>query len=115
MREGSLKAGLQIRGIAHSRAMNSTHGRWWLVGTLLAALILLSDRVPIRAANAPANDELQIPATDDGLPGAGPIRRYDWFRRLWLERRTVWAGRVNRDQQSLVLLGDSITQGWGED
>src|SRR5580765_5539311 len=58
---------------------------------------------------------LEIPATDDGLPGQGPIRRYDWFRNLWKERRTKWAGRVQQDHKAVVLLGDSITQGWGED
>ncbi len=58
---------------------------------------------------------LQIPATDEGLPGQGPIRRYDWFKKLWLERRTRWAGRIQQDHQAVVLLGDSITQGWGED
>ncbi|HEU0010688.1 MAG TPA: GDSL-type esterase/lipase family protein, partial [Verrucomicrobiae bacterium] len=57
----------------------------------------------------------QIPATDDGLPGTGPIRRYDWFRKLWTDRRTAWAARVEQDQNAIVLLGDSITQGWGED
>jgi len=58
---------------------------------------------------------LQIPATDDGLPGQGPIRRSDWFRNLWVQRRTAWAGRVEKDRHAVVLLGDSITQGWGED
>lgn len=55
---------------------------------------------------------LAIPATDDGLPGTGPIRRFDWFQKLWLESRTRWAGRVKQDQGALVFLGDSITQGW---
>jgi lysophospholipase L1-like esterase len=59
--------------------------------------------------------QVQIPPTDDGLPGAGPIRRYDWFRRLWTERRTTWAARVEKDQNATVMLGDSITQGWGDD
>lgn len=58
---------------------------------------------------------LEIPATDDGLPGAGPIRRYDWFKRLWLERRSAWTERVKEDQGAVVFLGDSITQGWGDD
>ena len=57
----------------------------------------------------------QIPDTDDGLPGAGPIRRYDWFRKLWADRRSAWAARAQQDQESIVLLGDSITQGWGGD
>ena len=59
--------------------------------------------------------QLQIPATDDGLPGQGPIRRAEWFRNLWLQRRTAWAERVEKDRHAVVLLGDSITQGWGED
>jgi len=53
-----------------------------------------------------------IPATDEGLPGAGPIRRYDWFQNLWLERRTAWAAQVQQDQHAVVFFGDSITQGW---
>src|SRR5262249_34469335 len=56
-----------------------------------------------------------IPANDEGLPGAGPIRRYDWFKKLWEEKRTGWAKRVEQDQGAVVFLGDSITQGWGDD
>ncbi len=55
---------------------------------------------------------MSIPAKDDGLPGAGPIRRMDWFRELWDQRRTAWAGKVAADQGAVVFLGDSITQGW---
>ena len=62
-----------------------------------------------------ADARFQIPATDDGLPGAGPVRRYDWFRKLWVQRRSAWAARVQQDQGALVFLGDSITQGWGDD
>jgi lysophospholipase L1-like esterase len=57
----------------------------------------------------------QIPPTDDGLPGEGPIRRHDWFRKLWTDRRAAWASRVEQDRHAVALLGDSITQGWGED
>jgi lysophospholipase L1-like esterase len=57
----------------------------------------------------------QIPASDVGLPGEGPIRRYDWFRELWQARRSQWADRVEQDRHAVVFLGDSITQGWGED
>ena len=67
------------------------------------------------APAAPAQDSrFQIPATDDGLPGAGPIRRADWFKAIWVERRTAWAAQVQKDQGALVFLGDSITQGWGD-
>lgn len=65
-------------------------------------------------AQAPAAS-IELPATDDGLPGAGPIRRYDWFRNLWNQKRAAWTKRVAADQQALVFLGDSITQGWGDD
>jgi lysophospholipase L1-like esterase len=82
-----------------------------LLLTCLAALT-----VPAQpAATAPANAQFQIPATDEGLPGAGPIRRYDWFKNLWQERRSAWAQRVAQDQKALVFLGDSITQGWNDD
>ena len=55
-----------------------------------------------------------IPATDKGLPGEGPIRRYEWFQKLWERKRSGWAERVKTDQGALVFLGDSITQGWGD-
>ena len=71
---------------------------------------------PTPAAAAPAADpRFELPATDDGLPGAGPLRRYDWFRHTWTSRRSAWAPRVAQDQHALVFLGDSITQGWGDD
>src|SRR6185436_3986577 len=80
-----------------------------LLGVLLFAMIVSAQDKP--AANA----RWEIPATDDGLPGTGPIRRADWFRKVWVERRAGWGARVEKDQGAVVLLGDSITQGWGED
>jgi len=49
------------------------------------------------------------------LPGVGPLRRADWFREIWEQRRREWAGRVEADQGAVVFLGDSITQGWGDE
>lgn len=81
---------------------------------LVLGLLLLA--VPAQPSlSQPAASQLAIPETDDGLPGSGPIRRYDWFRKLWSERRSTWAQRVERDRHALVFLGDSITQGWGDD
>ncbi len=60
-----------------------------------------------------AQDKFSIPATDSGLPGGGPIRRYDWFQSLWRERRSEWAAQEAQDRNAVVFLGDSITQGWG--
>jgi len=70
--------------------------------------------VPVRLT-ADETPGLELPATDDGLPGAGPIRRYDWFKGLWNERRGTWSKRIEQDQKAVVFLGDSITQGWGDD
>lgn len=80
---------------------------------LLALLLWMPSLVTVRAADDTA-DKFAIPATDDGLPGAGPIRRYDWFRNLWQAKRSGWAKQVERDQNAVVFLGDSITQGWGD-
>lgn len=63
---------------------------------------------------ATPESSVALPATDDGLDGVGPIRRYDWFQKLWLKKRSDWAQRTEQDQGALVFLGDSITQGWGE-
>lgn len=66
------------------------------------------------APAAPVDPRLRIPESDDGLPGAGPIRRYEWFQKLWLQKRSAWAARAAQDAGALVFLGDSITQGWGD-
>jgi lysophospholipase L1-like esterase len=79
-----------------------------LAGIFSLALLLLP-------SYATDKSRFQIPATDDGLPGAGPIRRQDWFRKLWAEKRSTWAGQIERDRHAVVFLGDSITQAWGDD
>ena len=81
-----------------------------LVTGLFAAAVLAQP-----AFSQQATASISIPETDEGLPGAGPLRRYDWFQKLWLERRTAWAQRVEQDRNALVFLGDSIMQGWGDD
>jgi hypothetical protein len=88
--------------------------------TTVARILLLSGTVAVIPAGAPAcrADEpaaFAIPDSDDGLPGVGPIRRYDWFKNLWTERRGAWAGKKAADKRALVFLGDSITQGFGDD
>jgi lysophospholipase L1-like esterase len=91
-----------------------------------ASLLLATILTTFTAVAQPARDKtagqasqaetrFQLPPTNDGLPGAGPIRRYDWFRNLWAQRRGAWAQRVQQDQGAFVFLGDSITQGWGDD
>lgn len=80
---------------------------------ILGALVGAS--LPTLPAQTAANAaRFEVPATDDGLPGEGPVRRYDWFRKLWRERRSQWATEVQRDQGAVVFLGDSITQGWND-
>lgn len=84
---------------------------------LAIAFLTLTTNAQFLQGQAPseAGARFQIPATDDGLPGAGPIRRYDWFRKLWAQKREAWSQRVQKDQNAVVFLGDSITQGWGDD
>ena len=74
----------------------------------------LADELFLRDGERPPEPpaDLAIPKTDEGLPGKGTIRRYDWFRKLWLEKRSRWFRHTARDQGAVVFLGDSITQGW---
>jgi lysophospholipase L1-like esterase len=83
----------------------------FLLGGLVAAAAVSIQAAESSDASA---SSLQIPATDEGLPGQGEIRRYEWFQNLWLQRRTQWAKDVQKDQGALVFLGDSITQYWGD-
>lgn len=80
----------------------------------IATVLLGLGVFPSDARAQRSSESLAIPDTDDGLPGVGPIRRYDWFRNLWNEKRKQWASRIQADQDSVVFLGDSITQGWGD-
>lgn len=83
---------------------------------LLIAVALLAPAARSTPAQPPAPqapDPYAIPVTDEGLPGTGPIRRYEWFQKLWRERRSAWAARREQDRGAVVFLGDSITQGWG--
>jgi lysophospholipase L1-like esterase len=83
---------------------------------LLLASLFISGCVS-NNPSAPASytkASFSVPATDDGLPGAGPIRRADWFQKTWHDRRTSFAATAQQDQGSVVFLGDSITQGWGD-
>ena len=79
-----------------------------LLHTFLSLSFLAS---PMQADDT---QSLAIPVSDDGLPGEGPIRRYDWFKNLWLRKRTGWVDLIEQDQNSVVFLGDSITQGWND-
>ncbi len=84
-----------------------------LCGVLLGVPALVPAARAQVAAAAPVG-RFEIPANDDGLPGMGPLRRYTWFRTLWRDKRTQWATEVQQDQGAVVLLGDSITQGWND-
>ncbi len=93
-----------------------SHGDRLLRRALLVAACCLG-LAPALARAQPATpaapaDAFTLPATDEGLPGVGPIRRFDWFQRVWRERRTMWAARREQDRGAVVFLGDSITQGW---
>lgn len=74
----------------------------------LYLLLVVTAAATVQAA------DFAIPANDDGLPGEGLIVRDGWFQKLWLKKRTGWSKRVKEDQESVVFLGDSITQGWGD-
>ena len=82
----------------------------------LALLVCLNPHV-FGQDTAPASKQgpanLEIPATDDGLPGQGTIRRYDWFKNLWRTKRTQWHRDIEPDQGAVVFFGDSIIQSWG--
>ena len=77
---------------------------------LTRILLLIGFAMPVAAM---PQRHLEVPATDDGLPGAGTIRRFEWFQKLWRTKRTQWAADVATDQRAVVFFGDSITQEWG--
>jgi lysophospholipase L1-like esterase len=85
----------------------------FLLSSLAALLLALNALAQPAAPASSAGSRYAIPPTNDGLPGAGPIRRADWFQKTWTQHRSAWATQVALDQHALVFLGDSITDGWG--
>ena len=77
------------------------------------AVLLSIGCAPFVSSHAADTNDLSIPKTDDGLPGAGPIRRADWFQQTWNGRRAEFQKTAPQEKHALVFLGDSITQGWG--
>jgi lysophospholipase L1-like esterase len=86
-----------------------------LYAGLFLSLTALAQPAKEQPKTASPDVRFQLPDSDDDLPGAGPIRRYDWFKKLWSERRSAFAARAAQDRGAVVFLGDSITQGWGDD
>jgi lysophospholipase L1-like esterase len=78
-------------------------------------LLLASARFANAQAAATAYEpkHVKYPEKVDGLPGVGPISDSVNFKRLWPQRRQQFVNRVDKDHGALVFLGDSITQGWG--
>lgn len=77
---------------------------FWLIG-----LVWLSG-LPAEEA-----DRFALPASEEGLPGEGALRRYESYVNRWAEVRKEWAARQQQDEGAVVFLGDSITQAWGPD
>ncbi len=83
-----------------------------VVTACLLALGISTTLATLQDNRPQAADRFAIPPTDAGLPGTGPIRRHDWFQKVWRERRAAWAGQRDQDRGAVVFVGDSITQGW---
>lgn len=100
--------------------------RWnchhWIFGVLLTVFIS-GTYATVHAqgqdgqvqATPKQTSSFELPGADEDLPGAGPIRRYGWFTKLWKNRRQQFANRAESEKKAVVFLGDSITQGWGDD
>ncbi|MBT7969392.1 MAG: G-D-S-L family lipolytic protein, partial [Verrucomicrobia bacterium] len=71
--------------------------------------------VVLTVASLTAREPVAVIPSDSEISGEGPVRRYEWFRNLWKDKRTAWAKEVEAKQGALVFLGDSITQSWGDD
>jgi len=67
---------------------------------------------PTSTAPAPATSEALFWPQGGVFPGKGKTSSWSGFRAKNLERRTVFAEHQAADQNALVFVGDSITEGW---
>ena len=71
--------------------------------TFLALLVILIS--PFAASSPdPTGLRFPLPATDEGLPGAGPLRRMDWVQKPWNDRRPGWEDQTAQDRGPVVCL-----------
>lgn len=84
---------------------------------LTFALPLLALFAVLVADTVAAEDSFALPTlqAERTLPGEGALRRYEGYAKGWPKRRGAWSRQVDADQNAVVFLGDSITQGWGDD
>lgn len=78
----------------------------------LLSIVFLTLLLP---ASILGDDNFALPQSDGGLPGEGALRRSAGYVKNWEQRRRQWSQQVEQDQNAVVFLGDSITQGWGPD
>ncbi len=95
------------------------HGSWGraydepeLLAWMFAQRLSQPDTYTLKTP-APEKPEVARFPNDSEFPGQGPIRKWDWFRKLWSERRLKWWQNREKDHGAVVFLGDSIMQGWG--
>lgn len=79
-----------------------------------AQLFLLAFAATAFVSTASADDKFALPVSEEGLPGEGALRRYEAYVKKWTDMRPKWAEQVEQNQGTVVFLGDSITQGWGD-
>ena len=73
-----------------------------ILRVLCAAVMLVTAiHVPVMA-----DGKFDLPASEEGLPGEGALRRYDGYVKTWARSRAAWSKRVEQDQNSVVFLGD---------
>jgi lysophospholipase L1-like esterase len=88
------------------------------LGGSLLTLVLGGAFAAVAHGQAPAAagaDPFALPTVEEGLPGEGLLRRYDGYVKGWKSRREAWSKRTAEDRGAVVFLGDSITQGFGDD
>lgn len=62
---------------------------------------------------AQATDVSQYPTNAAAvLPGKGPLQSWKGFPAVWAQRHAEWAKTAGQDDDGVVFLGDSITEGW---
>jgi lysophospholipase L1-like esterase len=69
------------------------------------------DTFPLQAKAPELPEVVHFPAETE-FPAEGPLRNANWFQQVWCERRIVFWNNREKDKDSVVFLGDSITQGW---
>ena len=83
------------------KALHQSTLRNLIVGTV--ALVLVTPSLTAQES------KFALPASEEGLPGEGMLRRYDGYVKTWARLREQWSKQIAQDQGAVAVSYTHLT------